>query len=902
MTFHSKMESALLVSAMREALDVLPDDDASWEWHRARWDRAMLLSEHIERLWRGLPEQSRRRLATLAVSAGTAVDDFEHGTLVGALGLIAEAEGTLEVEREFADAYLGVEWIARAIAEWERERVTGSDASPDARTARRREQTRLAVARHRARERERDGKKERKRREAREGRLEALVGRRAIAVDGEGVTVSADGRHLYRYLAASSSDGTVLGEVYEENGISTRQALDFIARLPKHDDEGRPYLGVFGYGLGYDESKWVEDMRDDQIYSLFHDDIEDVKVKVGRYKLVLLGKCLQVDDAKAPKGRKRTLVWDILKGFQSTFVKALRDWEVGTKEEWERIEAMKKKRGQFAKESWEEVTHYCKDECRLLAALTEKYIYAHVEAGIDLRGKYHGAGSTSDAFLTLMDAMAKRCTRDVQSEDMEAFAATKSAFSRAFFGGRAEVSRIGIVSGPIHQADVASAYPHALFDLPCVRHGKWRHVQERGVGRAVRGSRLCCVHYRYELQRERFEVRPQPRQELAKLRLDETGQVVLEGGAGSKGEDRSQLEVTVGDRMRVLGIRGGTSSLPWGPLPYRTEEGRITFPAAHPGGWAWAPEYLVAKKYFPGVRAVEAWALKSECQCERPYRAIGHYYLVRIEWGSASKGKVLKLGMNGCYGKFAQVIGKNPKYSCRVVAGQITATTRGRLVEAMASAEDPWSYVYAATDGLLATAAITPPDPPENETWSAVEALNRKGKGKRKFGLGQWEVDTHPDAIFIVQPGFYFGMKPKSKAKTRGTPLEVIDEYREKIIEQWRADPTRKPKGLPQQDVFHGAKSSVRKPTKQDPKHRRDPMYGRWTKTDRKLNYVVSPKRSDLVDQGDGSFRLLGWWLEMTEPESHEYKKDASFVEEQERDDDQPDYVEPLLKGVGKDD
>lgn len=863
----------------------------------ARW---RLLQAHVERLWEKLPDQSQRRLGVIAASAGVGVNAEEHGRLLGALGLIAEAEGTFEVEREFCETYLCVPWIAEAVAMTERERAL-----------RRREQTRLAVSKYREKQRKAEDHKERRRREQREKRLEASLSQKALAIDGEGETTP-DGRHLYTYMAASLSDGTVVGELESEEGLPTKAVFDFLAALPKADAEGRTLLGVFGYGLGYDQSKWLEDAKDADIYSLLHDDIEDVNVKVGRrYRLALLGKCLQIDDRKAPAGSKRTAVWDILKGFQSTFVKALRDWEVGTPEEWERIEAMKKLRGSFANEPRERVHGYCQDEVRLLAALVEKYVRAHVEAGIDLRGKYHGAGSTSDAFLTMMGAKEKRCTRKVEDADLEAFGQTQSAFSRAFFGGRAEVSRIGIVRGPIYQADVASAYPHALFDLPCVKHGKWKRVEGKGVGRAVAAARLSCVHFRMELHRSWFRsAAGSSPYETAPVLGKVTAELAREGGRKPRSEamtkkeldELTQLEFGVNRRASMNRIEGaGTSELAWGPLPYRTEHGRILFPAAHPGGWAWAPEYQVAKRFFPDqVVASEAWVLSSSCQCEPPYRAIGEYYLLRIEWGSASKGKALKLGMNGCYGKYAQVVGKNPKYACRVVAGQITATTRGRLVEAILSAKNPWAYVYAATDGLLATEPISPPDPPRNETWDGVEDYNRR-TGKKKSGLGAWEVERHEGDIFIVQPGFYFGLKPKSKARTRGTPLEVIDAFRPSIIEQWKKKPTAKPKGLPQQDFFCGAKIGVRKPTKKVPHYTRDPMYGRWTKMDRKINYVVSPKRSDLEDLGDGSYRLFGWWLSPSQPESSLYKKDPVFVEEQDRDDDQPDFVEPLLQGVGRD-
>lgn len=849
---------------------------------RKKRRRAELLDSHIDRLWHALPAQSRRRLGCVAASTGTGVEGFQHGVLLGAMGLIAEAEGCLEEEAEFCETYLGSEAVCEAVAEWERHYAATREQTPE-----RREQTRLAVARFREKQKKALSKRDQAKKDRADERMQDMAARRAIAIDGEGVTLPESGEHVYRYMAACRSDGKVLGELYDEAGILTLDALDFLAGLPKVDEDGVPYLGIFGYGLGYDITKFLEGLSSRNLYNLFHADQAEGRVKTGKYRLSMLGKCLDVVDRKAPKGEKKTLVWDLLKGFQSTFVKALKAWEVGSKRQHDRIEEMKKKRGQFVRESYESVTGYCKEECALLAELVEKYVRAHAEAGIDLRAKYHGAGSTSDAFLTLMNALGKRCTREVEDDDLDAFGATKSAFSRAFFGGRAEISRLGIVKGPVSTADIASAYPHALFDLPCVWHGKWKRVEGRGVGRAIQTASLACVHHRMTLDRDHYG---QDSRRIRKRPLRERG------GRKKKKEwkDLAEIDKLPGERAAVMGIYGDVAELPWGPLPYRTEAGSIVFPAAHPGGWAWTPEYQMAKKHFDGVGATEAWVLRSECQCDRPYRDIGMYYLRRLEWGG-SKGKVLKLGMNGCYGKFAQVIGRNPKYSCRVVAGQITATTRSRMVEGIVTCPDPWSVIYAATDGLIATSELDPPDPPPNETFEGATA-------KGKAWLGSWEVEHHGESLFIVQPGFYFSLEPKGKARTRGTPLEVIDEYRAQIIEQWKNDPTTKPRGLPKQDVFHGAKSSIRPPTSKDTKYRRKPSYGTWSKEDRKINYVVNPKRSDLLDLGDESFRLLTWWLAPDQAESAEYKKDPSFAKVDDFKDDQPDFVEPLVRGVGDDD
>lgn len=883
----------------------------------ARSERLALLDAHIERRWQALSEQGRRRLAAIAVSTGTAVRPEDHVFLLGTLSLIAEVEGTLDEEREFCETYLSVPWVCAAVADYDRERCRPR-ASGD---LERREQVRLAVARHRqAARQERADKESRKSARQRE-RMERTIVQRALAVDGEGITLD-DGRHVYRYMAVSRSDGQVVAEIDRPEGIGTREAIAFLTGLPRVDEDGVPMLGVFGYGLGYDTAKWLEKLKNKALYDLFHDDESKPVVKVGSVRLSLMGKCLELTDGKAPEGQKRTKVWDILKGFQSTFVNALRDWKVGTPEEWARIEAMKKQRGVFDEAGWPEVQHYCRDECRLLAQLVETYVRAHVEAGIDLNGKFHGAGSTSDAFLMMMGALEKRCTREYRSKALDGYYQMRSAFSRAFFGGRAEVSRIGRVRGPIWTADIASAYPHVLFSLPCVRHGRWRHVRnKKGLDRALARARMAVVRHRVKgsaaLTTEgdgsgapvAFERRPLGAPRFVTRARSRRG---VDPQEPQKEDVRSELERSVVEREGLTGIEGAVADLSWGPLPYRTGRSSIVFPANHVGGWAWLPEFEAARSRYPGVEAMEAWVLKSECQCERPYRALGDYYVTRLGWGKEGRGKVIKLASNGCYGKFAQVIGKSPKYACRAVAGHITGSTRGRLYAAMRSARDGWAVVYAATDGLIATEPLAPPNPPENETTVPTARHNERNPTEAAKGwLGQWEVeqmmvtsrgkktDTPEQEIFIVQPGFWFSTASRGRAKTRGTPLEVIDEFRPEILRQWDEAPTRKPRGLPQQSMFHGVKTSIHPPTLKDDHYRRDALYGRWSKRDRRINYVVNPKRSALEDAGDGSYRLKTWWMADSNPESAEYKKDPIFQQEQDSNDEQPDYVESLGGAVG---
>jgi hypothetical protein len=451
-----------------------------------------------------------------------------------------------------------------------------------------------------------------------------------------------------------------------------------------------------------------------------------------------------------------------------------------------------------------------------------------------------------------------------------------------------------------------------------LRHGKWRRAAGRGLKRALGAAKVAVVRFDIPMADEFVDEEGRGRAPLPVIeqvepeaRLARAAERQAQKKKRKKTEeelaaeaDVPELQRSAHERAAVMKIFADVSRMPWGPLPYRTQKGNTLSPAAHPGGWAWLPEYRAAERHVSGLRGHEAWVLRGACKCDKPYGAIAGYYMLRIEWdsqGGTGRGKVLKLGYNGCYGKFAQVIGKNPKYACRVVAGVITGATRGRLFDGIMSVPNPWNAVYAATDGIIATEPFQPPNPPENSTT-----------GKTKKWLGSWELDTHDDTLFIVQSGFYFSTtalgRPKQsdkdheRTRTRGVPVEIVYDHRHLILEQWAKDPTRKPRGLPKQSTFHGAKSSIRKPTLEDPKYRRDRLYGRWTQEHRKINYVVSPKRSTLVDRKDGSYQLLSWALWPSEPMSGEYKKDPSFAKLDVINDEQDDYVEPLGHGVGGDD
>jgi hypothetical protein len=187
--------------------------------------------------------------------------------------------------------------------------------------------------------------------------------------------------------------------------------------------------------------------------------------------------------------------------FQCSFVKAINDWNIGTEEERRIIAENKARRDEFS-ELTAEIIDYCKLECRLLAILMTEFRKVCLEAGISPQ-EWRGAGWLASALLkkhgvpkrplTAREAAA-RADR-IPSKNPRPSEPRRPARDRkfeiaanlAFYGGRFETSRIGLISSPVYQYDLRSAHPATMPHLPCPLHTRWEHqphakrLPERGI-------------------------------------------------------------------------------------------------------------------------------------------------------------------------------------------------------------------------------------------------------------------------------------------------------------------------------------------------------------------------------------------------------------------------------------
>lgn len=657
----------------------------------------------------------------------------------------------------------------------------------------------MAAARHRKRQRDRSEY-------MRAWREEHPKERAIIGIDGEGWTTK-DGRHLYTYLAACSSDALV-SELYDRNGLKSHDVLSWIL------EELPAGALLVGYSLGYDRTKWLEGLPDGAIFSLYHPDPNVRLGWVGRlgpygpkaitwggFRLNLLSGRFTV--GRADGKEKARSVWDVFRFYQTSFVNALRAWKVGTAEEVARIERMKKKRGGFHGIRVRE-RRYCQSECMLLAQLVTELVQAHEDEGLHLKS-FFGPGSTASIVLKRAGAAEQRVELPPEVDH---------AVASAYFGGRFEVSHVGPVSRPLWGYDIASAYPYALARLPCFCKGKWIHVPRESVAGVLRDEEaIAVVSYRIEPS----------------------------------------------DRACPA----------WGPLPHRLPDGNIVFPIVGAGGWAWRGEVREAMRMHPGIVPLAAWKWKRGCRHVGPFAAeVVDLFCRRLAWGKAARGIVLKLALNSIYGKSAQHIGGGGQYRCMVRAGLITSHCRAQLLGLVQRAKDPWNVLELATDSVLSAEPLTLPRPVKLGTEDAARKAGKSPLGaweEKEWPKGAMLL--RPGLRFPLELGRTKEERERAFSSTaaRGLGVRTMFANRRKVLRAWERAPMM-PLHVQQPSQFHGAKSTVRC-FGQDEEglwlFGRDDLYGRWEEPKpRILSYSPGPKR-DAIAHGDfpGTIALHPWEL-----------------------------------------
>lgn len=285
-------------------------------------------------------------------------------------------------------------------------------------------------------------------------------------VDGEGGNVPEPGalfgiRHQYLSLRAGPD------LLQTGSPLSWYECLQFLSNLPLR----RIYVSYF---FDYDVSMIIRTMPKERAYKLLNRHLRVTEsghilpVDVGDFQIDYL----QHKEFKVRrKGAKHWVVInDVGQFFQTSFLKALEKWNIGTPEEREMIRKGKSMRSDFT-EHTKEIEAYNALECLLLEMLMTEFRYVCQQTGY-VPGKWQGPGNLASAMLKAHGVPRRDDIPILKNEHFRALA------QQAYYGGRFETTTVGNIAGPIYQYDINGAYVAALRTLPCLTHGSWVEVKE----------------------------------------------------------------------------------------------------------------------------------------------------------------------------------------------------------------------------------------------------------------------------------------------------------------------------------------------------------------------------------------------------------------------------------------
>lgn len=609
-----------------------------------------------------------------------------------------------------------------------------------------------------------------------------------IGIDGEG-----QGREDHRYvmLAASTEDGSGEWIVESDNpritALTTIECLDMILELPTRRTK------IFSFAFNYDITKMLTDLPDKLLYRLFRPEL-----RKGIYGPHPVGWCPLCkdecgDDNHPPQyelnlqGTKFTVKRGSKRVVIWDLFKFFQAKFVGAIRDWkvgneELWERMERMKDQ--RSEFDKISAVAvRSYCLEETRCIGQLAHKLIDAheGAGLKLRSYYGAGSSGA--AMLDAMG------IKEKITPARPEMQTAIASAFFGGRFENSVIGAIREPLVNWDISSAYVYQLAFLPCLEHGTWTHSTQRADVDKAEAQQGALVRY-------------------------------------SLGPDNPRIT-------------------DWGPFPFRTKDGSISFPITSGGGWVWRDEFLAGERLFPHVRFHEAWIYSSNCGC-KPFAQIPEYYNLRLKIGKEGPGIVIKLGMNSCYGKLAQSVG-NAIYNSWIWAGMITSGTRAQLLELMGLHKNRSDVLMMATDGLLTRdRTIVPPIPLPT------------GTGASGKPLGGWERKEAPKGMFIARPGIYFPLEPTeseiASVRARGVGRSVVLRSWQVIMDAWERDGVDGTATVANVSRFCGAKTSI-SVSHNGTRYKRSkggknkdgstrPAYGQWISRKVELSFDPMPKRA----------------------------------------------------------
>lgn len=617
------------------------------------------------------------------------------------------------------------------------------------------------------------------------------------------------GRDPHRYVMLCTRDelGHRQDSVENPKGLSTEECFELMLRQPTK-------CKLFAFAFGYDLTKILQDIPPAKLWVLAHPETRMSGAKKFNKPLPVMW--------RAPSGvlyRLNLLAsrFTVERGKRKCVV-----WDVfrfyGTSfvralTDWdvgtpeERAEILKMKE-QRGEDDW------MRDPKSVAAARV--YCMNECRFLAQLVRKLVEASESAGLELTqfygagsLADAMMK--TISIKEQIVKEPREMQEPIMSAFFGGRFENSVVGEVPGPLYNSDIASAYPYQTAFLPCLRHSKWTRSKDR---KRIDTAAAALIRYR---------LGPAPK------------------------------------------------DLSWGPLPFRESDGTIVYPSECGGGWVWREEYYAAEAAFPHVEFVEAYILRTECDC-RPFARVPTWYRLRLQIGKEGAGLIYKNGPNSIYGKLAQSIGASPPYQCWTWAGLITSGTRAQLLGLMARHRSMADVLSVATDGIISRERVELPVPKDTGTFDCEKSAKEISKtlhvpcktcgevGCRLAhkALGSWERKVTDAGVFFARPGIYFDLEGVSDAtvRARGLGRRTLLEYVGELRKAWRDGKQGLRVAGDKHPRFQGMRSCVRR-RPSDGLYLKSDAYGEWRPMPVDMSFDPAPKRDEMVPCGPFSTLTL---------------------------------------------
>jgi len=456
--------------------------------------------------------------------------------------------------------------------------------------------------------------------------------------DGEGAGKDDLGRQLYMLFRMGDR------ELYTSQPLTTDDILEFICNAPKM------YYYV-GFSFGYDVTMILRDLSDEAKRKLFRPRVWSKGfspyVWYGQYEVDYLPRQFLrvrrvriIDGKPVPVKSSVRVIYETFGFFQKSFLKVLEQFSIGSPEQRKQIAVSKAGRGTDTWTIDDRTREYCALECDMLANTMEKLRDNCFAAGIRPMA-WTGAGKIAKA-LHASNRTPKMADLDIPPEAAD-------MASMAYYGGRFEVTRIGLINQQVHEYDIRSAYPSAMLSLPCLvpQHGHWFKATDK------------------------------------ELRSQSTDTAISFSIAS----------------VSFAGFGKETA-----PLPIRSREGHLYWPKKGRGIY-FSCEVESALRSGYDIHYHTGWTYVQTCKC-RPFEWVYEMYEYRRSIGSSDQGYPIKLGLNALYGALAQRVGSG-RYANLVWAGLITASLRSLLNDV--AQQSPSSVIMFATDAIYSTKPLDVP-------------------------------------------------------------------------------------------------------------------------------------------------------------------------------------------------